>query len=386
MKDEQHHLAGNVLAGEHEADMADYSYDAGRIAPVSGHFQHGGQRYDGERAADYGAQDYGAAAQVRTVSMTNLLGAAASLALVVGVGIWGYGVMARDVSGVPVVRAASGPMRVAPEDPGGTLADHQGLAVNAVAGQGSAEGPAQQLVLAPRPAGLASEDVATGALSLALQQDAEAMATAAEDGATPAVLSTQSGDNAENDPILALAAQIAAESEPLTPLAPGADNPVVTEVQDVSSSGARDLFPEDEYEEEAEMPKPGPGLGRSLRPRLRPSGLQVASVGPVDADVIAAAVASVTKEIDPATLPAGTRLVQIGAFDSAETARSEWTRLETRFGDFMDGKGRVIQQATSGGRTFYRLRAEGFVDLSDARRFCAAFVAEKVDCIPVVTR
>ena len=102
--------------------------------------------------------------------------------------------------------------------------------------------------------------------------------------------------------------------------------------------------------------------------------------------VIAAAVASVTKEIDPASLPAGTRLVQIGAFDSAETARSEWTRLEARFGDFMDGKGRVIQQATSGGRTFYRLRAEGFVDLSDARRFCAAFVAEKVDCIPVVTR
>ncbi len=374
--------------------MADYSYDAGRIAPVSGHFQRGGHRYDGGYGADYGVQDHGAAAQVRAVSMTNLLGAVASLALVVGVGIWGYGVMARDVSGVPVVRAASGPMRVAPEDPGGTLADHQGLAVNAVAGQGSAEGPAQQLLLAPRPAGLAAEDVATGALSLALQQDAEAIAEAeafaAMDAVTPAVMSTQSGDDAENDPILALAAQIAAESEPLSPLAPGADNPVVTAVQDVSSSGALDIFPEDEYADEeaaeAQMPKPGPGLGRSLRPKLRPSGLQVASVGPVDADVIAAAVASVTKEIDPASLPAGTRLVQIGAFDSAETARSEWTRLEARFGDFMDGKGRVIQQATSGGRTFYRLRAEGFVDLSDARRFCAAFVAEKVACIPVVTR
>jgi hypothetical protein len=91
-------------------------------------------------------------------------------------------------------------------------------------------------------------------------------------------------------------------------------------------------------------------------------------------------------EVDPETLPAGTRLVQIGAFDSPDAARSEWQRLDVRFGDYLDGKERVIQRATSGGRIFYRLRAHGFDDLSDARRFCAAFVARNVDCIPVVTR
>ena len=52
----------------------------------------------------------------------------------------------------------------------------------------------------------------------------------------------------------------------------------------------------------------------------------------------------------------------------------------------MDGKARVIERATSGGRIFYRLRAHGFADLSEARRFCAAFVAENADCIPVTTR
>jgi hypothetical protein len=46
----------------------------------------------------------------------------------------------------------------------------------------------------------------------------------------------------------------------------------------------------------------------------------------------------------------------------------------------------VIQRATSGGRVFFRLRAHGFDDVADARRFCATFVAQKVDCIPVVTR
>ena len=52
----------------------------------------------------------------------------------------------------------------------------------------------------------------------------------------------------------------------------------------------------------------------------------------------------------------------------------------------MEGKRRVIQEASRGGRTFYRLRAMGFEDLSDARRFCAVLLADNADCIPVTTR
>jgi hypothetical protein len=85
-------------------------------------------------------------------------------------------------------------------------------------------------------------------------------------------------------------------------------------------------------------------------------------------------------------LPEGTKLVQLGAFDSPEIAAREWTRVAGRFGEFMGGKSRVIQEAESGGRTFYRLRAQGFADLSEARRFCAALVAEDAPCIPVVAR
>jgi hypothetical protein len=90
--------------------------------------------------------------------------------------------------------------------------------------------------------------------------------------------------------------------------------------------------------------------------------------------------------VAPETIPAGTRLVQFGAYASAEIARSEWGKLDTKFGDFLEGKQRVIQKATSGGRTFYRLRALGFEDVADARQFCAAIVAGKAECIPVVTR
>ena len=46
----------------------------------------------------------------------------------------------------------------------------------------------------------------------------------------------------------------------------------------------------------------------------------------------------------------------------------------------------VLQPAESGGRTFYRLRAHGFDDEDDARRFCSAFVAQNATCIPVPQR
>ena len=91
-------------------------------------------------------------------------------------------------------------------------------------------------------------------------------------------------------------------------------------------------------------------------------------------------------EVAADTLPAGTRLAQLGAFESPEVAREEWARLNVKFEDYLEDKDRVIQKAESGGRTFYRLRAMGFDDLNDARRFCSVLVAENADCIPVTTR
>ena len=129
-----------------------------------------------------------------------------------------------------------------------------------------------------------------------------------------------------------------------------------------------------------------PGLKVSLRPHIRPERRDDAIAQAVASAVNLSSGGNDVRDVDPKTLPAGTRLVQLGAYDSAEVARSEWGRFTGRFGDLMAGKDRVVQQASSGGRTFYRLRAMGFEDLADARRFCSALVAEGTDCIPVVTR
>ncbi len=350
--------------------MADYTYGQAQYAPQSGN-----------------------ASAVTLTHVTNWAGAVVSVGLVVGACVWGYRVMMRDVSGIPVVMAAEGPMRIQPDNPGGQLADHQGLAVNAVAGTSLAEAPAQRLVLAPVPAGLGEDDIAlkdiprdapvvvaatdaapaNNALSVAQDELNNSQATLLD-----ASVSAVSDDTVgEIDPIEALANQLAANATTFTSPAP---EPVdATEPQAVL---------------ESDLKQHSNSLARSLRPNARPAGarLQLASAASLSASTVApvtttpAASQSTVDELDHTTLPAGTRLVQIGAFPSAESARSEWVRVSGFMGEFLAGKQRVVMQAQSGGRTIYRLRVHGFADLAEARRFCATSIEKNVDCIPVVTK
>jgi hypothetical protein len=312
--------------------------------------------------------------------MANMVGALVSLALVVGVGVWGYKLLMRDVSGVPVVRALQGEMRIASKDPGGQAADHQGLAVNTVVAQGAAAPTADRVKLAPRPIDLTEEDAPAAELTPAK----------ARSGPSDAALAAYQGGEVD-----ALVEELTRDVAPLSDETPAGMDGAPGEA---ANSRGPETLTEDEAPEvsEEQAIDPAdirlltlPGVKRSPRPLERPDDLaRLASTD--EADVAAAlssaadAVASI--DVDPDSLPSGTRLAQLGAFDSPEIAREEWDRIAARFEDYLDGKNRVIQQAQSGGRSFYRLRAMGFDDISDARRFCSALVAGGADCIPVTTR
>ncbi|MGO4914958.1 SPOR domain-containing protein [Pseudogemmobacter sp. W21_MBD1_M6] len=336
--------------------------------------------------ADYSQGDYAYSNEppkgAGTTKVVNLAGAALSIALVIGLGVWGYKLAMRDVNGVPVVRALEGPTRVQPESPGGISADYQGLAVNSVQAEGAAETPADRLTLAPRPVLLTAEDQPPGtATSAAPAPEATPMAEAAEtDLALPAVVQPTLLDPAQDvvlddaeaaDPVAAALAMAEKIAEGQAPLAAG-----TTDV-----AGVPDAI-------EAAVAMAIGGVVRSPRPKIRPdidlAARAVAAAVAVSSDPGAANAA--IAEVDANAIPAGTRLAQLGAFDTPEVARAEWDRLSGRFGDYLGGKSRVIQQAQSGGRTFYRLRAMGFDDINDARRFCSALLAENAACIPVVTR
>lgn len=106
------------------------------------------------------APDGGVPKANKPARLMGYAGGVVSIALILGLGVWGARLILRDVRGIPVVEALEGPMRVAPEDPGGEVADHAGLAVNELlAGQAAA--PARdQVTLAPQGPGIVTDDAA----------------------------------------------------------------------------------------------------------------------------------------------------------------------------------------------------------------------------------
>ncbi|TDQ59234.1 SPOR domain-containing protein [Phaeovulum veldkampii] len=340
---------------------------------------------------DSAAEDMGRAGAARRPVAVHVskavgyAGAATSLALIAGLAFWGYRLAVRDVTGVPVVRALEGPARVAPDDPGGDLARHVGLSVNAVAAAGLAASAPDRVVLAPQPDELAPEDAPMTALAPLPAPAPEAVAPAPLDlQPRPAALpvpdaATRAAATAARQAeatALALAEAMAEDPEP----APEADEePLVATLAPAAAAPETPAAPA-----AGVIPASVPGVARSPRPAVKPAAPRI--VAQASASASTASVAPGALDLDPDSLAPGTRLVQLGAFDDPATAKAEWDRVAGRFGGLMAGKRRVIQQAVAGGRTFYRLRVEGFADVSDARGFCAALLAEQQSCIPAQAR
>lgn len=280
----------------------------------------------------------------------NTTGALVSLCLIFGIGYWGYQLIMRDVTGIPVVRAMEGEMRVLPDDPGGDIARHVGLSVNELVAMGEAAAPEDRLVLAPRMPGLAREDLEARPMAAVDDVGEEIMQPVAllPDADAIAVPAQTMGTTVED--VLAMVAEI-------------------TEAEARSDVAAMDR-----------VPASVPGVAVSLRPILRPASLR-----PAPAPAPAITRASTTEvPVTTVSFATGTDLVQLGAFSSPALAAEEWARLESRFGALMNGRERVVQVSTQSSGTWYRLRASGFADRDDARRFCAALQAEGAECIAVV--
>lgn len=301
----------------------------------------------------------------------NFAGAATSVLLVLGVIVWGYKLAMRDIQGVPVIQALQGPGRVAPEDPGGELARHVGLSVNDVAGTGVAAPAPDQVALAPPEAELSDQDTPMTDLR---PIEADDLPVEAEPETPEPLIPPQPDADAHIDTGETPTQQ---SVDDLAALA-GADAPDTDATDsDALSIDASDIIPADV-----------PGVTRSPRPASKP-GRDLMAEATASAVAIAMgggspAAADGPVEIDAQNLPSGTRLVQLGAFDSADLARAGWDQAVVRFGALMEGKKRVIQEARAGGRTFYRLRVQGFENITEARRFCAALVAENATCIPAL--
>ncbi|MDO7707160.1 MAG: SPOR domain-containing protein, partial [Loktanella sp.] len=253
--------------------------------------------------------------------LVNYAGAAISCALIIGVGVWGYKLVMRDVTGIPVVRAMTGDMRSLPENPGGEVTLHTGLSVNEVAAVGEAAPPEDTVALAPVTRGLSEEDLEAQPMAEADEVFASVdplgtvVATAE---VTPTTLNADQLVDAplSTDDILALADQIADGAQPLTDLADGEDVAPTLSVAGeavLESSGSASA------------------VSVSLRPMARASTQAVAADASGVNDALAAALSPAPAEevanlVTETNFAAGTNLVQLGAFPASDVAATEWTR------------------------------------------------------------
>jgi hypothetical protein len=279
-------------------------------------------------------------------------GAALSLFLLAGAIGWSYQLIVRDVNQIPIVRAQLGPLRVAPDNPGGLTAANQGLSVTQLAVN---EKPllSNEIYLAPAAEILNEEN-----LALKVTEEDESNKV---DGAFE--IKEVNAENSMNLEALLDQKEVDSRSNDVGFLSKVAFSQKKIEIENAVSLAL------------SITNDPDKSLSW-LRPKIRPAGFYRNSNKTEDQIV--------SNEPMP-KLPIGSAVVQLGAFDSKSLAESEWQRFEKILGSILIPKKMVVQKAESGGKIFYRLRASGFGDISDARQFCTA-ISDKVACIPVVTR
>ena len=279
-------------------------------------------------------------------------GAALSFFLLVGAIGWSYQLIVRDINQIPVVRAQLGPLRVAPDDPGGLTAANQGLSVTQLAVN---EKPllSNEIHLAPAAEILNSEHLAL--------QVTEDVKSNIDDGAFE--IKEVNAENSINLKEVSNEIKVDTGSKKEVVLSKVAFSQKKIEIENAVSLA---LSITDDPVDSLTL----------LRPKLRPmisrrnnkiTGDQVVNNEPIS------------------NLPIGSAVVQLGAFENKNLAKSEWQRFEKLLGSILFSKKMIVQKAESGGKIFYRLRASGFDDISDARQFCSA-ISDRVACIPVVTR
>ena len=279
-------------------------------------------------------------------------GAALSLSLLAGAIGWSYQLIVRDINQIPIVRAQLGPLRVAPDDPGGLTAANQGLSVTQLA---VSEKPllSNEIRLAPAAEILNAEHL--------VSEVTQKVKSNIDDGAFE--IKEVNAENSIN--LIDVSNEIGFDT-----------NSKDEVVSSQASFSQKKIEIENAVSRALAISDISAASLTSLRPKIRPISSRRNNINTDN---------QVAKSEPIYNPPLGSAVVQLGAFESKNLAKSEWQRFENLLGSVLISKKMIVQKAESGGKIFYRLRASGFNDISDARQFCTA-ISDKVACIPVVIR
>jgi hypothetical protein len=274
--------------------------------------------------------------------IVNWAGALLSIIILITLIIWGFSLNVSDSAEIPVVKAKIKELRVVSEEPGGQIVNYQGLSVNNVQEQGSAQSAATRIILAPEPIELIEEDINISII--------ENSRVANE----PKVSSLNNGDEENKKEIINVLDGFAPFAVVISVI-PKIRNLYGTHSLDkIIENNDVDLTPgtEDKFIENNDV---------ELTPGTK--------------DKIKA-----TNEV---SLKSGTNLVQLGFYSTKQKAQKVWSDLMINNSSVFKNKKRIIQNVNIRGNNSYRLTVVGFSGLGESKDFCLFLRDSLPTCLPM---
>jgi cell division protein FtsN len=294
------------------------------------------------------------------------LGAALAIAVMLGAGVWLYGLTTRNPAEVPVIAAAVGPAKTRPtgEEAAGST-PYLDMESYAADEPGAVE-PGDLTLLAPPPRPT-DEDRAMGDLAEMMEEGAESTAHSGEANAP---------------------------AEPRAAPASGEGSPAAAETAAPPAGETATVQPSGPASAEGEAAGTGAGetgdTGTARAPAAaapvpaRPRGIAAALSGGRDAAVPARETPA-SSEADRAALAVAAERsrvqVQLGAYRSETRTRAVWDRLRGDHPGLLGNRALAVQTTESDGTVWYRLRVGPFATEADARALCEALTARGQPCL-----
>ena len=258
--------------------------------------------------------------------IVNWAGALLSIIILITLIIWGFSLNVSDSAEIPVVKAKIKELRVVSEEPGGQIVNYQGLSVNNVQEQGSAQSAATRIILAPEPIELIEEDI-----NISIIENSRVTNE-------PKVSSLNNGDGENKKEIINVLDGISPFAVVIS---------VIPKIRNLYSTHSLDKIIENND----------------------------VDLTPGTKDKIKA-----TNEV---SLKPGTNLVQLGFYSTKQKARKVWSDIMIINSSVFKNKKPIIQNVNIRGNNSYRLTVVGFSGLGESRDFCLFLRDFLPTCLPM---
>ena len=241
----------------------------------------------------------------------------------------------------------SGPMKVAPENPGGTQIPHKDISVYQSLNENSKERKVERILPPPEQP----------------MTPPSAPPTAADSDAPDAV----GGENSRVRSADTAPGRVPAVEPPASP-------PVAV-MPPASTPSARSLIPPSS----APAAPKGPQVALSTPAEKKPQDAK-----PVEKEIRVAPVKPApSPEPKVASIPTGAYKIQIGSVSSEEQAGRLWSIQSGKSGGLLSGLSMNVEKTVIKGKAYYRIQAGPLKDAANARKLCDDLKQRQIGCFVV---